>query len=153
MGSEFTAIDISPTLQQNLDSINYLILISWLFIGIFGLIVIMAIINYHYANFREKARDFSIIRAIGGTSKLIKEIIFYEDFMIILLSSIIAFGVSMNFNLLFLMDQPILPPIWQFLVIWLIIDIILTILIRLITKIEFKNIRLRNNLYLRVFDA
>lgn len=153
LGSEFTVIDISPTLQQNLDSIQYLIMISWLFIGIFGLIVIMAIINYHYANFREKARDFSIIRAIGGTSKLVKDIIFYEDFMVLLLSMTIAFGVSMNFNLLFLIDQPIIPPFWQFLVVLLLIGIVLTFLVRIITTIEFKNVKLRNNLYLRVFDA
>ncbi|MBD3350001.1 MAG: FtsX-like permease family protein [Candidatus Lokiarchaeota archaeon] len=152
LGTNYKVLDLDPTFTDNLKEIDQLLYIVLIIIIIILLTAIGGLMYYQHANFKEKARDYSIMRAIGGGKKIIKSVMFYEELMVLLISSAIALGVSLNFNALFLISDPFLPSIGLFLLIWILISGIMVILARLSIKIQFSDLVEKKMLFLRVFD-
>ncbi|MHA1727781.1 MAG: FtsX-like permease family protein [Promethearchaeota archaeon] len=145
-------IDISEIFTENLNSINRLLFITYI-IGVLLIITIVwSLIYYQKATFHERLRDFSVIRAIGGSNNFIKSVIFYEDLMILLISTGIALGFSLIFNLFLLGETTILPPISHVLILCVIIFVIIGSIVKLSVNILFREVSTRKQEYLKIFN-
>ncbi len=150
---DFIVADLTEIFEQNIISIDILIFISMIIAFLLFILIIYALKFFQDANFQEKAKDYSVIRAIGGKAKLIKDIMFYEDLMIILISMGIALGFSLIFNNIFLLGQnAILPSIFEVLSVWLIISGLIIVFAYISIKIRFKMLVKNELQYLRVFE-
>jgi ABC-type antimicrobial peptide transport system permease subunit len=85
-------------------------------------------------------RDLSILRAIGVKKKFLKGIIFFEDFLIIIVSTGFALGLSLLLSIFLLGQTAILPPIIIVFGLWLAISAIIILIRRLSIEYNFKDI-------------
>jgi hypothetical protein len=140
LGENFSVIDITDIFEMNLNSIDQ-IYITTLILVIFQIsIIIWALNQYQRAVFQDRIRDLSILRAIGVKRKFLKDVIFYEDVMIFLISSAFSFGLSLFFSIFLLGQTAILPPIVLVILLWLIITLIIVIIRRISIEINFRDI-------------
>ncbi len=123
-GPDFIVRDLTPTFKNNIFSLYPFVIISVVVILIETIIIISSLFLYQLGNFRERAPDYVIIRAMGGTSKLIKSVIFLEDLSILLIASSFAIGVSLIFNSTLLYEDAFLPPLWFVFLLWFSISIL-----------------------------
>jgi len=111
LGEDFLIINLDPTFVKNINSISRYTNLIWIIESISNIIIIWGIIYFNNATLHEKIRDYLIIYAIGGSKKIIQKIILYENFLIILLALIIAFGLALNILLLIIFPEAIRPSI------------------------------------------
>ena len=121
MGPNFEVIDISNIFQQNINSINNLMITSIVLLVIMLSVIIQSYQFYQRADFQNKIKDFLIIRAIGGKNSLIKRIIFYENFLIMLISGALGFGISLLVCKFLLLSTAILPNTFYVIFTWVIL--------------------------------
>lgn len=131
LGANFVVKDLTPTFENNIRSLYPFVIISTIVIIIETIVVIASLFLYQIGNFQERAPDFTVIKVVGGTSKLIKSVIFLEDLTILIISSSISIGVSLVFNGALLYADAILPPIWLILLLWVAISAVVIITVRL----------------------
>ncbi|MHA1111135.1 MAG: FtsX-like permease family protein [Promethearchaeota archaeon] len=140
LGTEFVVRDLTPTFENNIRSLYPFVVISAIVIIIETLVIIASLFLYQIGNFQERAPDFTIIKVVGGTGKLIKSVVFLEDLAIILIASSISIGVSLVFNGVLLYADAILPPIWGILLLWIIITMVVIALVRISIYFLYKEL-------------
>ncbi len=147
LGEEFTHLNLNETFENNLNYLSTLSLYSGLLIAIMGVITFMILFNYQKGGLFEKARDFTIMRAIGARSKSLKRILFLESFFVSSPSLLISLSFGMIFNALFLLEKAYLPPLHvPFLLISFnfLISILLNYLSLIPLMRKLKNFRIKN---------
>ncbi|MHA1819528.1 MAG: FtsX-like permease family protein [Promethearchaeota archaeon] len=144
LGNNFGAKYLGDVFRENLDSMNSLLIDSYLITIILLISVILGLVYYSLGNFNEKIKDFSIMYALGAPKKMLIRIIFYEQFFIYLVSAGISFGIALFFNTFLLSGNltRVYPSLFLLFLIWSIIfGIILAALFGTSKKIykHFKN--------------
>lgn len=119
LGQEFIALNMNDAFNQNLFMLKTLNIIPIILIILFSAILCLSLYNYQKVSLHEKIKDFIIMKAIGAKSKLLKRILFIENFFIIIISSAYSIGVSMIINIIFLFERVTLPPIYEPLLIFI----------------------------------
>ncbi len=151
-GSDYIVRDLTPTFEMNIHSLYPFVVISAIIILIETIVIIASLFFYQTGNFHERAPDYVIIKGMGGTSKLIKKIIFYEDIDILGIATIIALGVNLIFNGMLLYQDAILPPLWLILLLWIGISLIIILLVRISIIFLYRELKRRQQEILKDFS-
>ncbi len=151
-GPDYIVRDLTPTFEKNIRSMYPFIVISGIIIMIETIVIIASLFFYQTGNFQERAPDFAIIKVMGGTSKLIKNIIFYEDLAILGIAALISIGVSLIFNGRMLYQDAILPPLWIILLLWLVISLLIVLLVRISIIFLYKELKRKQQEILKDFS-
>lgn len=151
LGTQFKALSLIETFEQNIQSINMIREIAIMLVFIIGFTIVLSLLYYQNANFMEKAKDFTVIQAIGGRKKMIRRIVFYEDLMIILVAMSISLGVALNVNV-FLLSNAFMPPIYHVFAIWGLVCGALISSVYLGVYFQIKNLMGNKSKFLRVFE-
>ncbi|MFX1393154.1 MAG: FtsX-like permease family protein [Promethearchaeota archaeon] len=112
LGNDFTYLLLDVIFEENLSYLSNLTLYPIILIIIMGLISILSLYNYQKAGLLEKAKDFLIMRAVGGKKKSLKRILFLEALFVIIPSLLLSLGIGMIINSIFLIDRAYLPPLY-----------------------------------------
>ncbi|MBN2156338.1 MAG: ABC transporter permease [Candidatus Lokiarchaeota archaeon] len=146
-GSDFVARDLTVAFRNNLKALYPFVIVSILVIIIETVVIIASLFYYQMGNFQERAPDYAIIKGIGGTSKFIKQVIFYEDFAILAIASSIALSISLIFNGVILYQDAILPPIWLIMLLWLALSVITILIVKLSIVLLYKELKRKQKIY------
>lgn len=151
-GVDFVVVDLTPVFQSNIRALYPFVIISIIVILIETIVIIASLFYYQSGNFQERAPDFAIIKGIGGSSNLIKRIIFYEDLAILAISSCISLGISLIFNGTLLYTDAILPSIWVVLLLWILITFVIIGIVRLSMIWLYKELQKKEQEILKDFS-
>ncbi|MHA1340250.1 MAG: FtsX-like permease family protein [Promethearchaeota archaeon] len=151
LGEDFEAIDLTPTFNTNIKSISRYENLIWLTVFISTSIALWGIVKFNKANLYEKIKDFVVIRAIGGSKNHIQDIIFYENFLTVLLAMIISLGLSLNISITLIFSEAIKPPLLTLMGLWALLLIIIVFIMKIISKIFYNKVIFKEISLLRTF--
>ncbi len=112
LGSKFSFILLDTVFNVNLRYLSLASLYPLYLIIILTLIGMFSFYNYQKGGLYEKAKDFSIMKAIGAKKTSIKKIIFSEGIFVIVPSMMLSLSVGMLLNALILFEHVVLPPLY-----------------------------------------
>ncbi len=110
-GAEFTLVDLAPifsTIKASIDSLSWLYGLLASFFFLFAIIIQVEFVRLFI---RSSLDDFRTMFAIGIKKSVINKIILEEFFFVLVPSCTLAFGITLIINSVFLIQEPVLPPL------------------------------------------
>ena len=142
LGESFSFISLNNVFEKNLDFLASLNSYSIFTLIVLYIIAIILIYIYQKSSLSQKLTDYAIMRAIGAKFKTIKNILFWEFFLILVISIAVSFALGLILTILFsynlLSTPPIQFPIMMILIIFFILTSSSYMQIQLL-KTNFKN--------------
>ncbi len=142
LGESFRFISLNNIFKKNLDFLTSLNSYSIFTLIILFIIALILIYNYQKSSLTQKLTDYAIMRAIGAKFKTIKKILFWEFFLILVVSIALSFAFGLILTILFSFNLLSTPPIQIPIIIILSIFFILTSFSYIqmtLLKTKFKN--------------
>ena len=142
LGESFSFIFLNNVFKKNLDFLATLNSYSIFTLIVLYIIAIILIYIYQKSSLTQKLNDYAIMRAIGAKFKTIKNILFWEFFLILVISIAVSFAFGLILTILFsynlLATPPVQFPIMMILIIFFILTSSNYMQIQLL-KTNFKN--------------
>nr|MDO8117236.1 hypothetical protein [Candidatus Sigynarchaeota archaeon] len=110
-GANFTLLDLAPVFSAISASIESLSLLYGLLTCLFFVFSIIIQVEFSRLFIRSNLDDFKTMFALGVKKGKINKIILEEFFFVLIPSCMVAFGVTLIINSLFLIQEPVLPPL------------------------------------------
>lgn len=112
LGPEFQVIDLQSTFTQVMKSLdNFLLIHVVLAVFVFAFVILLQL-EFLKIVTRANWKDFKIMHAIGLKQGQVRKIIFDEFTILLVLAMLLAFGVNLIFNSIFLIRDVFLPPFY-----------------------------------------
>ena len=125
LGESFDFISLNNVFEKNLYFLASLNSYSIFTLVVLYIIAIILIYIYQKSSLAQKLNDYAIMRAIGARFKMIKNILFWEFFLILAISSAVSFAFGLILTILFsynlLSTPPVQFPILMILIIFFIL--------------------------------
>jgi ABC-type lipoprotein release transport system permease subunit len=112
LGDQFGVLNLEPILRQNTAAITGIQTSTFVISGFMGAIIIFVLINFQTRRIDEEQRDLYIIRAVGGTERLVRSKIFNEQAIMVGIGLSIGLMLSLFAIEFTLMKDQILPPLY-----------------------------------------
>ena len=113
LGSEFSVIDLRPTLQNNLGALNSALLYFIILAVATVAIASIALVEYQKGASTLKEKDLRIMRAMGAKRSFLTKTLYWENFLLTIPSFGLAIGIGMLFvQFTLVANIELLPPLW-----------------------------------------
>jgi ABC-type antimicrobial peptide transport system permease subunit len=129
LGEGFELVDLQPIFTENLQKLNQNLGVSMVIGIIIAGVVIYVIFYYQQGRVHEDRINIEIFRAMGGTTKNVRQLIFLEQFLTLGAGLLLAF-IGTLYVMIFLLQDAYFPSIWLPLGVLLGVGSLLTILNR-----------------------
>jgi len=129
LGEGFELVDLQPIFTENLQKLNQNLGVSMVIGIIIAGVVIYVIFYYQQGRIHEDRINIEIFRAMGGTTKNVRHLIFLEQFLTLGAGLLLAF-IGTLYVMIFLLQDAYFPSIWLPLGVLLGVGSLLTILNR-----------------------
>ncbi|MHA1746928.1 MAG: FtsX-like permease family protein [Promethearchaeota archaeon] len=129
LGEGFELVDLQPIFTENLQKLNQNLGASMVIGIIIAGVVIYVIFYYQQGRVHEDRINIEIFRAMGGTTKNVRHLIFLEQFLTLGAGLLLAF-IGTLYVMIFLLQDAYFPSIWLPLGVLLGVGSLLTILNR-----------------------
>lgn len=128
LGPNFRLKDLSPTFQRNLQTVGTFQLILISISLVISLFILYSLHQYQRGRILEEQKDLIIIKTLGGKRQVLRNIIVFEQLVLLFFGLLLSFIAMLVIISFFLIETGILPslivPILTFIVVLVVLSLI-----------------------------
>lgn len=111
LGDSFEVLVLTDKFAQNVQSLSVIWITTLQLVCFIGLVIIFSLYQFQKENIEDDQKDLFIFKSLGTDSSILHRMWMYEQWLTIIVGSVIGFAINLIIILFFLMDRSILPDI------------------------------------------